>query len=89
MNEPFHNTLPSGSQDRELEARLLSTFRRRQLPVRQLEVEARDGIVTLRGKVHSFYQRQQYIHCGLNLVGVFRLIDALEVSHATCPIPLP
>ena len=89
MIQTQSNTLTPNEHDRELEARLISTFARRQLPIRLLQIEARDGIVTLRGKVHSYYQRQQCIHCGLNLAGVFRLIDALEVSYDPCPIPIP
>jgi osmotically-inducible protein OsmY len=67
--------------DRELEQQLTSRLQDRQVPVHLVEVEAHDGIVTMRGTLRSFYQRQQCIHCGMNLVGVERLIDALEVRY--------
>lgn len=47
--------------------------------LRDVEVEADNGTVTLRGQVHSYYQRQLAIHCCRRVAGVNQLVDELEV----------
>ena len=49
---------------------------------RWLEIESQAGVVTLRGVVRSFYQRQLCIHCCQRVAGVHRVQDELEVASA-------
>jgi hypothetical protein len=45
-----------------------------------LEVAADNGIVTLRGRVHSFYEKQ-LCHCACRRVaGVVNMVDAIVVT---------
>lgn len=48
----------------------------------QLEVVACGGIVTLRGRVGSFYHKQLWIHGAQRVGGVERVVDELEVPQA-------
>ena len=48
--------------------------------LRRLSVNVRRGEVTLRGSVGSFYERQVAIQACLELPGIDRLIDAVEVD---------
>jgi hypothetical protein len=49
------------------------------LSLRRLEVEARGGTVTLRGRVGSFYEKQLSRQCCRRVAGVVELIDRVEV----------
>ncbi|MGC3967268.1 MAG: BON domain-containing protein [Pirellulales bacterium] len=44
-----------------------------------LEVSARDGLVTLRGVLGSFYEKQLSLHAAKNVHGVSALRDELTV----------
>jgi hypothetical protein len=44
-----------------------------------VEVRASGGIVTVRGSVSSFYQRQLYIHGAQRVAGVLRVVDEIDV----------
>lgn len=48
--------------------------------LRALHVEATGGIVTLRGQVHSFYEKQLSFHLAARVAGVRRLEDELIVQ---------
>lgn len=66
--------------DRELQARIVGYLLARNAPaIGQVEVEANNGTVTLRGQVRTFYQRQLCVHCCLRVAGVVQLIDQIHV----------
>lgn len=46
----------------------------------QLDVDATDGIVTLRGVVNSFYEKQLAISCSQRVAGVIQLVDQMKVQ---------
>jgi hypothetical protein len=56
--------------------------------LRRLEVEARGGTVTVRGRVGSFYEKQLSQQCCRRVAGVIEFIDEVEVSHAPPRRPL-
>lgn len=67
--------------DRDLERRVVSYLGRQHFPgLRALEVEANQGVVTIRGCVNSFHERQLCIHCCQRVAGVVRLVDHVEVA---------
>jgi osmotically-inducible protein OsmY len=69
-------------QDRELERRVVNYLSGRHVPgLRRLEVEARNGTVTVRGQVHSFYEKQLCQDCCRRVAGVVKLVDAVEVAY--------
>ncbi|MBS0207367.1 MAG: BON domain-containing protein [Planctomycetes bacterium] len=66
--------------DRDLEQRVSTYLATRHVPsLRQLIVEAHNGVVTLRGKVRSFYEKQLMQQCCQRVAGVVQMIDAVEV----------
>ena len=48
--------------------------------LRRVGVEAKDGLVTLRGNVRSFYEKQLCLNCTRHVAGVIRLVDRIEVA---------
>lgn len=67
--------------DRDLERRVVSFLKGWQMPgLRNLEVEAAAGTVTLRGTVNSFYEKQLTQQCCRRVAGVLKLIDAVSVT---------
>lgn len=46
----------------------------------RLDVSARDGLVTLRGVVRSFYEKQLSLHAAKRVAGVSALRDELVVA---------
>jgi osmotically-inducible protein OsmY len=71
-------------RDTELERRVTSFLAGKHLPgLRQIEVEARGGVVTLRGRVRTFYEKQLCHQCCRRVAGVLKFIDAVDVD------PLP
>jgi osmotically-inducible protein OsmY len=74
-------TKSTTSSDRDLERRVLGYLCEKHVPsFRRLTVEACDGVVTLRGRVSSFYEKQLAHHCCRRVAGVTRLVDAMEVN---------
>jgi osmotically-inducible protein OsmY len=68
--------------DRELERRVVNYLVGRHVPgLRHLAVNADNGIVTLRGQVRSFYEKQLCQHCCQRVAGVVRLVDAVAVMN--------
>lgn len=47
--------------------------------LRQLQIEADRGVVTLRGRVSTFYEKQLALNCCHRVAGVRRLIDEVDV----------
>ena len=69
--------------DQDLQRRVVSFLAGRYLPsLRQLEVDVQEGIVTLRGRVTSFYEKQVAIHSCQRVAGVRKLVDAVDVSRS-------
>jgi len=82
----FDGTPGSSSNDHDLERRVASFLASRHMgSLRKLEIEAREGVVTLRGQVQSFYEKQISHLCCRRVAGVRRLIDAVDVVTATQP----
>lgn len=66
--------------DRNLATRVRNFLLSKVMPGRgQLDVDASDGVVTLRGRVGSFYHKQLWIHGAQRVAGVHRVIDELDV----------
>ena len=70
--------------DRDLERRVLSFLVGRHVPgLRNLQVEARNGTVTLRGRVHTFYEKQLCQSCCRRVAGVVQFVDNVDVARAS------
>jgi osmotically-inducible protein OsmY len=68
--------------DRDLERRVVN-FINQQFPrLRTVEVEAVQGVVTINGRVGTFYERQLCIHCCQRVAGVTGLVDKVEVVQS-------
>lgn len=69
--------------DTHLAARVRNVLLSKVNPGRgQLDVIAHGGVVTLRGRVSSFYHKQLWIHGAQRVAGVERVVDELDVPHA-------
>lgn len=76
----------SARHDRDLESRVANYLLGYKMPaLRELDVEADNGTVIVRGRVQSFYQKQLCINCSRRVAGVIRLIDEVEVVSGTEP----
>jgi osmotically-inducible protein OsmY len=70
--------------DRDLERRVLSYLVGRHVPgLRNLQVEARNGTVTLRGRVQTFYEKQLCQSCCRRVAGVVQFIDNVDVAYSS------
>lgn len=68
--------------DHDLEHRVINYLAQQHFPqLHAVEVRARQGVVTIRGCVSSFYERQLCIHCCQRVAGVVRLNDQIEVGR--------
>jgi osmotically-inducible protein OsmY len=73
--------------DRELQRRV-SVFLSQQVPrLRTVEVEVCQGVVTIVGRVNSFYERQLCISCCQRVAGVINLNDKVEVAQPSTSAP--
>lgn len=73
--------------DRELQRRV-SGFLSQQVPrLHAVEVEVCHGVVTILGRVNSFYERQLCISCCQRVAGVINLNDKVEVVQPLAAIP--
>ncbi len=78
----METTLPCVHPDQDLQRRIISFLAGRYLPsLRQLHVEVDQGIVTIRGCVASFYEKQVAIHSCQRVAGVRQLVDAVDVAR--------
>jgi osmotically-inducible protein OsmY len=67
--------------DIELQRRVRNFLQNRCVPrSSNLDIEARNGVVTLRGTHHSFYHKQLCINCCQRVAGVVQLIDTTKVA---------
>lgn len=53
--------------------------------LRKLDVEVQEGVVTLRGQVQSFYEKQVSHLCCRRVAGVHGLVDAVDVVTTAEP----
>lgn len=68
--------------DRDLERRVVNYLAQQHFPqLHAVQVKARQGVVTIRGDVSSFYERQLCIHCCQRVAGVVRLNDQIKVGR--------
>jgi len=75
------SSLNSAAADIELQRRVRNFLQNRCVPrTSNLKIEARGGVVTLRGTHRSFYHKQLCINCCQRVAGVLQLIDATKVS---------
>lgn len=73
-------TLQNSSFDHDLERRVANFLASCHMSsLRKLEIEAREGVVTLRGQVQSYYEKQVSHLCCRRVAGVSRLVDAVDV----------
>jgi len=78
--EPTFYPAPKSAANLNLQRRVLLTLGQLHVPsFRFLRVEAADGIVTLSGRVGSYYERQLAQSRARRVPGVIRLVDALTV----------
>lgn len=73
--------------DRELERRVANFLVQHFPRLRTVEVEASQGVVTINGRVNSFYERQLCINCCQRVVGVTSLVDKVEVAQPATAAP--
>jgi osmotically-inducible protein OsmY len=79
---------PSES-DAKLVRRVRQTLADLHVPIlRTLDVSAADGVVTLRGRVRTYYERQ-LAHAGVKRIpGVASLVEEITVADPDAAIPL-
>ena len=71
----------SSQADRDLERRVMSYLIARHVPgLRTLSVQARDGVVTVSGRVLTFYEKQLCNQCIRRVAGVMELVNAVDVA---------
>jgi osmotically-inducible protein OsmY len=67
--------------DRDLERRVTAFLAERNVPaLRRLNVESQRGVVTLRGRVQTFYEKQIGSHVVRRVAGVVELVDDVQVA---------
>ncbi len=67
--------------DRELARRVTNFLAGQHVPaLRAIQVEARNGAVTLRGNVRTFFEKQLTHHGARRVAGVHQVIDEIEVA---------
>ncbi|MBW3595927.1 MAG: BON domain-containing protein [Planctomycetes bacterium] len=67
--------------DQDLKRRIVNFLHQRHVPsLRGINVLVRDGVVTMRGVVDSFYHKQLCLNCCQRVAGVVQLNDEIEVA---------
>jgi hypothetical protein len=70
----------SADADRELERRIIGFLEAKHVPaLRYLGVKAHSGVVTLTGRVYTFYEKQLCNQCCRRVAGVQQLINDVDV----------
>lgn len=65
----------------EVKSRIEAAFRRSaEIDAKNIEVEARDGTVTLRGKVHSWSERQEAVRTASAAPGVSKVENLISIA---------
>lgn len=77
------STLAVEPVDGELEQRVVSFLLGQSVPaLRRIKVLVNNGVVTLKGRVQSYYERQLCLSCCQRVAGVRQLVDLIEVATA-------
>jgi osmotically-inducible protein OsmY len=72
---------PGAAADCDLKRRVSNYLASRYFPaLNRLEIDAQCGIVTLRGSVLSFYEKQVALHSCQRVAGVVQLVDDVSVT---------
>ncbi len=65
--------------DRDLQHRIMLFLTlRHSAPLKDLQIEVRDGVVTLRGRIDSIREKETSVHCVERVAGVSRVIDETQ-----------
>jgi len=73
--------LTEPANDHELERQVFGFLRSLDLSAaRRVTVEAAEGVLTLRGRVRTYYARQTFIQCSRRIPGVVTVVDELRVE---------
>ena len=65
----------------EVKSRIEAAFRRSaEVDADKIQVEARDGQVTLRGKVHSWFERQEAVRTASAAPGVSKVENLISIA---------
>jgi len=74
----------SDDADRDLERRVLGFLSTRHVPgLRNLQVEAHNGVVTVSGRVLTFYEKQLCNECCRRVAGVMQLVNSVNVADGS------
>jgi osmotically-inducible protein OsmY len=84
LNEaPARSFSPRHTANEDLKRRVATFLAGKHRPaLRNLSVEAENGVVTLRGKVPSFHEKQLSVQLARRVAGVVRLIDDVVVRNS-------
>lgn len=75
--------VPTKQADSDLRQRVTQYLENRHMPgLRNLDIEARSGVVTIRGTVRSFYEKQLCQNICRRVAGVLDLVDDVDVMPA-------
>jgi hypothetical protein len=75
--------------DLDLARRVITFLATRHRPgLRLLHVEVRNGVVTLRGRVSTFYEKQLSALLAARVAGVVRLVDDVTVTQRPISFPI-
>ena len=70
--------------DRELERRVVAFLSTRHVPgLRNLQVQATNGVVTVSGRVLTFYEKQLCNECCRRVAGVMQLVNSVDVADCS------
>jgi osmotically-inducible protein OsmY len=73
--------LPETDSDTDLQTRVVSFLAGCHMPgLRQLAVDAKQGVVTLRGRVRTYYEKQLGGQGARRVAGVVKLVDCIDVG---------
>lgn len=74
--------VPGPAADQDLLLRVSHYLEERKFPaLRNVQIEAHDGVVVLRGRVRTFYEKQLCQSCCRRVAGVTRLVDEVTVAE--------
>jgi hypothetical protein len=72
---------PSSTADAELQGRVVAYLASRNFhSFRRLSVRAKRGVISLRGRLGSYYERQVAIESARRVAGVTRIVDRIVVD---------
>jgi osmotically-inducible protein OsmY len=80
MSNVLASPTATASADSDLEQRVRSFLQAKHVPgLRNLEIKADSGVVTLKGRVQTFYEKQLCNQCCRRVAGVRELVNAVHV----------